>query len=107
MSFIRFNYRYRDYGNYKRYGSALFSNPNNLPLEKIESLIRENLLDGEWFLHFLWDLPDLHFEKTDPENDHPYHEFDGIEKIEDSNESTLPAIDELLEKIKQNKNYPV
>jgi len=36
-------------------------------------------MDGEWFYASRWGVPDLHFDKYDDENDHPYHEYGSVE----------------------------
>lgn len=100
MNFIRFNYLYRDYSNYKKHGSVIFSNPNNLPLEEIDAIIRRHLLDETWFIHSQWGIPDLHFEKTDWENDHPYHEYGGVEIITISNSIEIYSIELFLLRLK-------
>ena len=46
---IRFNYLHRDSGNYKKFGSKEFSNPEQLCVDEIEPLIRQNLIDQEYF----------------------------------------------------------
>ncbi|HWB65001.1 MAG TPA: hypothetical protein VG603_15895 [Chitinophagales bacterium] len=77
MPNILLNYCYRDYGNWKNYNEVVFANPDNLGLEEIEKALRDKCMDEEWFLASRWGLKDLHFEKWDDENDHPYHEFWG------------------------------
>jgi len=79
MPNIKLEYRYHDYANYKNNGEAIFSNPENLSLEAIDSALRERLLDDLWFYASRWALPDLHFEKYDDEIDHPFHEFIAVE----------------------------
>jgi hypothetical protein len=99
VQYIRFNYLYRDFSNYKNHGSIIFSNPNNLSLEEIDSEIRKHLLDEIWFIHSKWNLPDLHFEKTDWKDDHAWHEYEGVEIIRKcEGEINLP-IEEFLQKI--------
>src|SRR5690606_41926148 len=44
---IRFNYLYRDAGNYKQYGFVVFSNPHNLPLREVEQTIPSAPIDAE------------------------------------------------------------
>jgi len=46
---IRFNYLYRNSGNWKKFGSKKFSNPEKLTIEEIEQKIRQNLIDQEYF----------------------------------------------------------
>lgn len=85
---IKFNYLYRDAANYKIFGWTIFSNPNELALEKIEQVIKEKLIDGEFFEYFKFDLPNLHFEKYDHELVHNLYEFESIELTdEDQNDS--------------------
>ena len=79
MPNIKLNYLYRDYANYKNHGEAILANPDNLSIQHIEATLRANLLDGEWFYASRWGLKDLHFEKYDDENDHPYHTYGSVE----------------------------
>ena len=97
MPNIQFNYCYRDYANYKNYGEAIFSNPDNLSVEHIDATLRANLLDGEWLYAIRWGLKDLHFEKYDDENDHPYHEYIDIELTEAT--ATDGNVTEFLERV--------
>lgn len=46
---IRFNYLYRDSGNYKKYGSKIFSNPEELSLEEITEKLKDKLIDQQFF----------------------------------------------------------
>lgn len=73
---------YRDYSNYKNYGSVVFGNPNNTPLEEIEKLIRDKLIDGEYFDADKSGLPTLFFEIT-TSDDHELHEFQSLELTND------------------------
>lgn len=77
---IKLNYRYRDAGNYKQFGSVVFSNPNRLSIEKATKLIQEKLISEEFFSPQDWNLPSLHFHHFDPELDHEYHEFERWEE---------------------------
>jgi hypothetical protein len=100
LKFVRLHYLYCDYSNYKNHGSALFSNPNDLSLDKIESELRKHLLGDIWFIHSEWNLPDLHFEKTDWEQDHSYHEFVSLEIVNEISEVPVSTIKKFLKKIK-------
>ncbi|MDQ3142178.1 MAG: hypothetical protein M3Q56_08025 [Bacteroidota bacterium] len=53
------------------------------------------------FLHSQWNLPDLHFQKTDWEQDHPYHEFCNIEMVAENGEGNILSIDTFLAHIKK------
>jgi len=85
---IKFNYLYCDAGNYKRYGSVVYTNHTNISLIKIENTIRENLIDGEYFIADEWQVPSLFFETSNPD-DHHWHEFSNVELTEDIATSIL------------------
>ena len=103
MSNIKLNYRYRDYANYKNNGEAVFTNPDKFSLEQIEATLRTYLLDDEYFYASRWGLKDLHFEKYDDENDHPYHELLEVELTEET--ATEPeSITELLKRVVKGGN---
>ena len=72
---IKFNYLYRDAGNYKVYGSQIFSNPDRLNLEDIEGQIRSVLIDGEFFEPLKWGLRALRFLEWIDDLDHYWNEF--------------------------------
>ncbi|HTA83258.1 MAG TPA: hypothetical protein VK783_10005 [Bacteroidia bacterium] len=79
MQNIKFNYLYRDAGNYKLFDEVIFSNPKNIPLNKIENIIKVHLMDGMYFDPQEWGIPLLEFPEYDEELDHDWHEFESIE----------------------------
>lgn len=83
MPNIKFNYLYRDGGNYKNFGSIVFSNPLNIELLALEELIRSKLTSHHWFYADQWQVPNLHFGTWDNELDHTFHEFEGVEYIDE------------------------
>jgi len=89
MPNIKLNYCYRDYANYKNFGEAIFTNPDNLSLEDIDAALHTRLMDDEWFYASQWGLKDLHFDKYDDEIDHPYHEYLGVEVTEEMSRKRL------------------
>jgi hypothetical protein len=72
---IKFEYLYRDAGNYKLYNSVIFSNKHMNNIDDIETKIRNKLIDGEFFIPEAWKIKRLGFENYDSESDHVYHEF--------------------------------
>ena len=76
---IKFNYLYRDAGNYKEFGEIVFTNQDSKSLEEIELTLRKNLIEGEFFIPEKWNVPRLSFENYLPELDHDYHEFNSLE----------------------------
>ena len=66
---IKFNYLYRDAGNYKQFGNIILSNPNNISIDLVTDIVRKNLIDGEFFEAGKWGVPSLFFD-TKNESDH-------------------------------------
>ena len=83
---ILFCYRYRDGANYKQYNEIVFSNPLNREVQEIESIIREKLIDGLWFVADNWQIPNQFFKEYmwNNEVDHNWHEFAGIKQTAES-----------------------
>ena len=81
MPNIKLNYFYRDGGNYKNFGSAILSNPDNLSLTEFEKAIRAKLISDTWFYANEWGVPTLFFPEFDPEVEPTWHEFEGLEVI--------------------------
>ena len=78
MPNLQLSYLYRDFGNYKNFGSVVFANPTNELLEDIEHRVKKYLIDGCWFYPEEWKLPDLKFDPTNP-SDPTWHEFESLE----------------------------
>jgi hypothetical protein len=93
---IKFNYLYRDNSNYKKYGSVVFTNPNNIDFHLIEEKIQKNLIDGEFFVTEDLGIPSLFFEEHN-EDDHGWHEFENLEMTEETGYAGV--IEELLSKL--------
>lgn len=79
---IKFSYLYRDGANYKQFNEVVFGNPSKLSVQEIETTIKENLIDSQWFVAKDWRVPDMHFKEFswDSEIDHDWHEFESIEE---------------------------
>ena len=54
---ISFQYLHRDDGNYKTYGEIIFANKESLSLEEAERILREKLIDSEFFYPSKNDIP--------------------------------------------------
>jgi hypothetical protein len=72
---IVFEYLYRDSGNYKKWGSIVFSNSEDHGVDAVRSSIRQAMPCGEYFDAQAVRLPDLHFSEFNAELDLPLHEF--------------------------------
>jgi hypothetical protein len=79
---IKFSYLYRDAGNYKNFGEAVFGNSEHLSVEDIRISIEANLIEGQWFIAKDLELSNLFFEEFgyDEELDHNWHEFGDVEE---------------------------
>ena len=97
---IRFNYLYRDYSNYKNYGSIMLGNPNCIDIMEIDGMIREKLIDGEFFNATKVGLPNLFFEISNSD-DHDLHEFLSIELTNE--EDCLLTIEEFILQLSDKK----
>lgn len=76
---IKFNYLYRDGGNYKQFGYLIYSNESDIQIEKIENQIRLKLIDDNFFDPKLWRVKTLYKYPYDPDLDHSWHEFENVE----------------------------
>ncbi len=99
---IRFEYLYRDVGNYKQFGYVVFTNETGLVINVIHARILDCLIDKTWFYSDVWGLKDLHLFKWDDELDHTWHEYSNIESTEEN--ATMGDIKDFLLKIELAKN---
>jgi hypothetical protein len=81
---IRFEYLYRDYGNLKRWGEVIFSNPDSMKIDEIRSRAEEMLIDGLYFWASKAKLPDLHFEDHIEHLDHAWHELHSFQYTDEA-----------------------
>jgi hypothetical protein len=81
---VRLCYTYRDAGNYKQFGSVIFSNPNGLTIDKRTNAVKEKLISGEFFCPEKWNIPLIYAYAFDPELDHGWFEFDNFELTTDT-----------------------
>lgn len=93
---LKFNYLYRDSGNYKQFGSIVFSNPNRLSERKVDSALRSLFIDSKYFVHTNFNIPSLFFENTNSE-DHDWHEYESI-IVTDENPTDNRTIEELIKR---------
>ena len=101
---IRFNYLYRDSGNWKKFGSKLFSNPDQLTIKVIEQKIRKNLIDQEYFYPDQVGIRKFKFHRY--LDDYSWYEFESLEiltNIEFSSKG-LKSISDFLLQLKQGQD---
>lgn len=71
---IRFEYLYRDAGNFKNWGEVVFSNPRDVPADVTASMAEKVLIDHTFFVASKAGVPDLHFSEYNEDLDHGWHE---------------------------------
>jgi hypothetical protein len=95
---IRFNYLYRDSGNYKKFGHKDYSNPESLALEEAEKQLREQLISTEFFYPEQANIPRFRFHRY--LDDYSWYEFENLEMVEGGKCRT--RFSEMIEQLKQN-----
>lgn len=100
---IRFNYLHRDSGNWKKFGSKLFSNSEHLCIDEIELLIRQNLIDQEYFYPEKVGIKKFKFHRY--LDDCSWYEFESLVAIdfEIVKVESIESIQSFLEKLKIGK----
>ena len=73
---LKFEYLYRDAGNYKQYGSVIFINPTQIQPELAKNQIKPYLIDGEFFYPEKVQVPSIEVFEFDSEFDHDWYEFE-------------------------------
>jgi hypothetical protein len=89
MPNIKFNYLYRDGGNYKNFNSIIFEDHQSISLEELELLIKSKLIDGEWFYAEQWKIPEIFLSTFDFKIDPTWHEFESVEYANEPVNSTF------------------
>lgn len=80
---IRFEYLYRDAGNFKKWYDIVFSNIDNITSEAATKEICKYLDEGLYFKVEDIEVNDLHFDEFNPLLDHDWHEFHSCTETED------------------------
>ena len=104
MDNVKFNYLYRDAGNYKRWAEVIFSNPERLALEATTNALRGAFLQDGLFIASQVRLPEAFFstEGEATSDDHCFHEFDVAEiTLEDPNDRHQRSIGEFIAEVEK------
>jgi len=102
VSNVKFNYLYRDGGNFKSWGEVIFSNLENLPVNEIEAKLINAFLPDNQFIASQIDIPEkfLLLDGKFTKYDHCYHEFDCVEICQENSTDVLDrSISDFLENI--------
>jgi hypothetical protein len=97
---VRFEYLYRDAGNFKNWGELVFSNPHNINVNLVKSMAENVLIDQAYFVASKADVPDLHFKEYNDQLDHGWHEFHAVIQTEEATNDPLGRnIEEFIESL--------
>ena len=98
---IRFNYLHRDSGNYKKFGSKRFSNPEQLTIEEINELLIQNLIDGSYFYPEQVGIKKFKFHRHI--DDTSWYEFESAEILDyiEPHKKELESISSFILKLKK------
>ncbi len=90
MSNIKFRYLYRDGSNYKKWGTVVFSNPEELSIELIRKKLGESVSGDGLFIADQVRIAEVFLTDEYPLNgdDHCFHEFAGVEETSDAPSDT-------------------
>ena len=93
MPNIKFNYLYRDGGNYKNFNSIIFENDEPTSIEELELLVKSKLVYGEWFYADQWKVPEIFLSTFDFKNDPTWHEFKSVEYSSEPINSAITLVE--------------
>ncbi|KMP12048.1 hypothetical protein UZ36_02470 [Candidatus Nitromaritima sp. SCGC AAA799-C22] len=98
---IRFEYLYRDAGNFKNWGEIVFTNPSGITVEIISSMAEKVLIDQTYFVANKANVPDLYFEVYNEQLDHGWHEVHTFQTTSEvQNDQYHRTIDEFVESLR-------
>lgn len=101
---LKFEYLYRDAGNYKQHGSIILQNPTSLDPKKVTDLIKQHLIDGEFFDPETFNVPRLEIYNYDPELDNDWYEFERISETDEAATDSRTIEEFIMEWHKLNRN---
>lgn len=98
---VRFEYLYRDAGNFKRWGEVVFSNPHEVPADVVASMAEKVLIDHAFFVAAKAGVSDLHFAEYNEELDHGWHEVHAFQPTDEPpNDVRQRDIEEFIESLR-------
>jgi hypothetical protein len=104
MANIRFKYFYRDGSNFKKWGTVIFSNAEELPVAAVAESLQKQMSPDGYFIASQVNVPEVFLfddYQLNPD-DHCFHEFDSVEVIEDTaNDRIGRSIGEFIEEVEQ------
>ncbi len=99
---ILFNYLYRDSGNYKKFGSKKYSNPEKLSIEDMTKKFKMCLIDQTYFYPEQVGIKKFKFHRYI--DDYSWYEFESVEICNNNNNASnenLKSINSFLLNLKK------
>lgn len=90
---VKFDYLYRDTGNYKLYGTSILTNRHDIPIDELERQTCNSFIDKVYFDPVKCNIPKLEFPEIDEELDHDWHEFLAISSTEEVPDLNLDILE--------------
>lgn len=90
---LKFEYLYRDAGNYKQFGRIVLQNPTKISPEIAKKTILPHLIDGEFFYPDKIQVPRLEIHDFDFELDHDWYEFEKFSLTDEKPTESVNAHD--------------
>jgi hypothetical protein len=82
---VRFEYLYRDAGNFKNWGEVVFANPRNISAGRVAAIAEKSLrIDNLYFVASELNVPNLHFSERNEKLDHDWHEVHAFQATDDA-----------------------
>ena len=82
---VRFEYLYRDAGNFKCWGEVVFANPRNISADRVAAIAEKVLrADSLYFVASEVNVPDLLFAEWNKTLDHDWHEVHSFQTTDDA-----------------------
>jgi hypothetical protein len=102
MPNIQFNYRYRCSGNYKKFISVVFANPDGVELPELEKLIQSKLIYGEYFYAAQWQLPVVFTDIIDFRIDPTWPSFESVASTDEAGDVSI-SLEEFIAIIRKTR----
>jgi hypothetical protein len=100
MPNLKFNYLYRDAGNYKKWGAVIFPNPDNVDFVSVSAALEAALSPETIFVASQVRIPELFLYTAGNANsdDHCFHEFHSVDlTFESQNDVHSRSIRQFIE----------
>lgn len=106
---VEFRYRYRDFGNFKNYGSVVFANREGIPIEEIDQALLHFTGSEQVFVASELAIPEMFFKEFpfSPRLDWEMHEYCGVsETVAQVDDAEGRDVEDLFARLKEISERP-